>query len=291
MRSWTVLGALSLLLLSTSFPIFIASAQEPTRSLGIDELQCMTPDLVVNANQGAKAYFETTVAIYDTDDELGTVELNVTNDMDWPTFVSPNSFNFTKPVAQKVNISVSVPAGTDASEIAVVKLKGYAFFPGETVTSSVSGYLSLKQIFSVSVNYTYIKRGATETWVQINIVNTGNGRDNVLMIILDGDKLDDADIHVTQSQSALYLPKNSSASQKIHCLYEGTVYPKKFDLRISITSMHGAAPQQIIVIPLSFKGPDPPIQPNIFAGVIVAFVIVVVIILAVVLRGPAKRTK
>jgi hypothetical protein len=271
--------------------MFIASAQEPARSLGISRLECMTPDVVVTYNKGANAYFETTIDVYDAVDEQGFVNLSVTNDMDWPISVRPNSFNFTKPVEQKVNITVSVPAGTDASEVAVIKLVGYAIFPGEEVTSSVSGYLSLKQVFSVSVNYTYIKRTPTETWVQLNLVNIGNGRDYVMIVALDGDLLDNANIHVTMVKHVLYMPMNSSAIQEVHCLYEGTVFPKKFDLRIAIRSNRGGIAQQVIVIPLSFKGPDPPIQPNVFAGVIVAFVIVVVIILAVVLRGPAKKPR
>jgi hypothetical protein len=291
MRSWTVLGVLSLLLLSTSFPIFIASAQEPTRSLGIDPLEYMTPEVLPTKTSDAMAYFETTVSVYDTVDEPGNVEFNVTNDLDWPISISPKSFKFSMPGSQKVNITVTVPAGTDASLVAVVKLFGYAAFPGENVTSSVAGYLTLKRVFSVSANYTYIKRSSLSTNIQINIVNTGNGQDTLWMMVVDKNKLEDDNIHVSMNHQTIHLRMNESVSFLIDCNYEGNQFPKNFDLKIQIQPYYGEQSPQVLVIPISFRGPDPPVQPNVFAGFIAAFVIVIVIILAVVLRGPAKKPK
>jgi hypothetical protein len=294
MRSWTVLGVLSLLLLSTALPLLFASAQEPARSLSMEPLVCTTPDVLVSSNSSVRSYFETKVSVFDEVDELALVELNVTNDKGWPISVIPNSFNFTRPGSQRVNITITVPAGTDTATIAYIKLSGYAAFPGENTFASAAGFLYLKQSYGFSVNYTYTKLAPQETWIDLTIFNTGNGLDHFRVLLVDGEKVDNAKISVMLADFSRISP-NSSRSQVLHFIYEGEKFPLKFDLKLLIISQgsaqKGVLVQQMIVVPLSFKGPDPPLPQNVFAGVIIAFVIVVVIILAVVLRGPSKKPR
>jgi hypothetical protein len=295
MRAWTVLWVLSILLLSTAFPMILASAQEPTRSINIQPLVCKTPDVLVNQNTSVKSSFETLVGIDDSVDENVFVELNATNDMDWPTTVVPQTLNFTMPGHQKVNITITIPAGIDASVVAVVKLFGYAHFPTENTTASAFSYLYLKQTFGISINYEYTKRSAKETWVRLRIHNDGNGEDTYECVFLDGDKLDKSGITVDMSRQAWRVYPSDTWYEVVHVKYQGTETSIKFDLRIKFYSLgapqKGLMVEQVVVIPLSFKGPDPPMKPNVFAGIIVAFVIVIVIVLAVVVRGPAKKSK
>ncbi len=295
MRSWTVLGVLSVLLLSTASPILFTSAQEPIRSIHIEPLQYVTPDVIVTLNNSVNSSFETMVGIDDSVDEEVFVELDTILDMDWPTTIVPQTLNFTSPGSQKVNITITVPAGSDASVVAVVKLLGYAHFPDEDTMASVSGYLYLKQTFGIALNYTYTKRDPQDTRIEVRILNSGNGMDTFEVRLLDGDKIDDAGLSVLLSNNALQASPNNWYTCNVHVGYDGSKFPLKFNLRIIVMSFgsqqKGPVVQNIIVIPLSFKGPDAPLQPRVFVGVIVAFVIVVVIILAVVLRGPAKKPR
>jgi len=294
MRSWTVLGVLSLLLLSTAFPMLTTSAPEPTRSLAMDPLVCVTPDVLVDMNTSVNSSFETMVGINDTVNEEVIVDLNATTDMDWSVTVVPDKITFTGPNAVKVKITVSVPAGTDSTTVAIVKLFGSAAFKDETVFANVYGYLYLKRAYGVKAEYFFTKRDPKEIWMTLNVYNTGNGEDYILVDVPDIEKLDGVGLSVTMSNREVVVPSHNYREVNIQISYDGNK-ALKYDLVLTVTSMYaragGLVVEKNITVQLSFKGVDPPMQANIFAGVIVVFVIVIVIVLAVVLRGPSKKPR
>lgn len=295
MRAWTVLVVLSILLMSSAFPVFNASAQEPVRSLSMLELQCTTPNVTVLPTQTVTSSFETTVEVFDTIDENGTVFLNASNDMDWPTTVIPPSFEFTKPLSKKVNITVTVPAGTDASLIAVVKLYGTAQFPGEDATASIFGYLKLNRTFGIELNYSYLKRSREETRIQLEVLNRGNAQDHLVIVLLDGEELDRAQISVLLSNHGIEATPNNWYSVILEIKYDGSRSQEKFDLRVQVISeeapQRGLWVNKTLIIPLTFKGPEPPIQPLVFSGLMVAVVIIAVVAMAVALRVTSRKSK